>query len=55
MAPMTRIHVFLSQRQLRALGKLTKKMEVDRSSLIRLALSRLIDEEEARSKRGHER
>jgi predicted transcriptional regulator len=52
---MTRIHFFLSQRQVRALEKLTKKLDLDRSALIRLAISRLIEEETARDKLLHER
>jgi metal-responsive CopG/Arc/MetJ family transcriptional regulator len=52
---MNRIHVMLGPAQLRALEKLTKKLELDRSALIRLAVARLIEEETAREKRMRER
>jgi metal-responsive CopG/Arc/MetJ family transcriptional regulator len=55
MPTMIRIHVMLGPSQLRALEKLTKKLELDRSALIRLAIARLIEEEEARAKRVQER
>jgi predicted transcriptional regulator len=55
MTLMTRIHCFVGQSQLRALAKLSKKLDLDRSALIRLAIARLVEEETAREKRLRER
>jgi predicted transcriptional regulator len=48
MAKMTAITLKLSAKQLRDLAKLEGKMGLDRSAVIRLAIARLVEEEDNR-------
>ncbi len=45
MAKMKPIHVNVSDKQLRDIMKLSAKLHLDRSALIRLAIARLVEEE----------
>jgi metal-responsive CopG/Arc/MetJ family transcriptional regulator len=51
MAKMSRFTLKLSEKQIRQLTKLTAKLELDRSAVIRLAIARLVEEEANREPR----
>ncbi len=48
---MTPVTLKLSKHQLRSLARLAAKLELDRSAVIRLAIARLVEEEELRDPR----
>jgi antitoxin component of RelBE/YafQ-DinJ toxin-antitoxin module len=48
MAKMDTINLKLSDKQLRDLARLVKKLDLDRSAVIRLAIARLAEEEAKR-------
>jgi hypothetical protein len=47
--PPKRIHVVLTPAQIKALDGLTKKLHLDRTNIIRLAIARLAEAEQVKS------
>lgn len=45
---LTRVHIALNKRQIRALDELSKKLMLDRTNVMRMALARLVESEKMR-------